>query len=74
MLARIRKSLPFQGSSKLLLLLFVVGALSSCATKEEPQLITDGRDGRESALPWNKQEKWENQGQLGSMAERFQGR
>ncbi len=48
-------------------------AFTSCATKQEPQLIAD-QNGRESALPWNQQEKWENTGQLGSMAERFQTR
>ncbi len=57
------------------LLLITAGALafSSCATKEEPQLIADST-GRESSMPWNKQEKWENTGQLGGMADQFQTR
>ena len=55
--------------------LLAAGAFSSCATKKEPQLISDGgRAGEESALPWNQQAKWEGQGQLGNMAERFNTR
>ncbi len=55
--------------------LLVIGAtiLASCATKEEPQLVSDPSATRESSLPWNKQEKWEGTGQLGGMAERFSG-
>ncbi|CAN5135101.1 hypothetical protein BH20VER2_BH20VER2_08800 [soil metagenome] len=54
-------------------LLALVTAFASCATKPEPQLISDGA-GRESALPWNQQQKWEQQGNLGPMAERFETR
>jgi len=72
MLARIRNS-PLFRATHFVLLLGALGALSSCATKQEPQLISDG-SGRESALPWNKQERWENTGQLGGMAEQFQTR
>ncbi len=51
------------------------GVFSSCASKEPPPLISDGsRTGEESTLPWNKQEKWEGQGQLGKMAEQFNSR
>lgn len=59
--------------AKALLLVTLAFAFASCATKQEPQLISDGA-GRESALPWNQQQKWENQGQLGPMAERFETR
>jgi len=32
----------------------------SCATqKDPPRLVSDPDDHRESAIPWNKQEKWE---------------
>ena len=72
MLARIRKSSWRTATS--VALLVIGAALSSCATKEKPMLVSDGRDGPESALPWNKQEKWEGQGQLGGMAERFNTR
>ncbi len=58
---------------RLFLLAAGVVAFSSCATKPEPQLVSDGR-GRESTLPWNKQEKWENSGQFGAMADNLQSR
>lgn len=58
---------------RLALIALGLSAFASCATKQEPQLIAD-TGGRESSLPWNKQEKWENTGQLGGMAERFQTR
>jgi hypothetical protein len=48
------------------------GALSSCATHEKPPLISDGTNGRESTIPWNKQEKWESQGQFANMTDRRQ--
>ena len=72
MLVRILNS-NFHRATRLTLLGFGVCAFASCATKEEPQLIADST-GRESSMPWNKQEKWENTGQLGSMAERFETR
>ena len=72
MLAQIRSSFRARYLRFFLLLLAVPG-FTSCATKEQPPLISDNT-GRESALPWNKQEKWENTGQLGGMAERFQTR
>lgn len=50
------------------LLLLAAGGLASCATKEQPQLFSDTK--KESNLPWNKQEHWENEGQLGQLAER----
>ena len=72
MLAQIRNSRSF----RVINLALLVGAglsLASCATKQEPELVSAGSE-RESALPWNRQEKWENTGQLGGMAERMQGR
>jgi hypothetical protein len=54
-------------------LLIALSAFTSCATKEKPPLVSSGND-RESSLPWNQQQKWENQGQLGGMAERFNTR
>jgi len=60
-----------QKSARLLSFAATVVALSSCATsKPEPQLVSDGAN-RDSALPWNEQQKWEQQGQFGPMAERF---
>lgn len=55
------------------LLLLVVGCflLISCATeKPKPALVDDPDAGRESQIPWNKQEKWETQGQFAGMTDR----
>jgi hypothetical protein len=72
MLAQIRNSRCFRVIN--LALLVTAGlSLASCATKQEPQLVSTGGQ-RESALPWNKQERWENTGQLGAMADRLQSR
>ena len=60
-------------SAKLALVVAFAFGFAACATKEQPQLVSSGTE-RESSLPWNKQEKWENQGQLGGMAERFNTR
>jgi hypothetical protein len=37
-------------------------ALASCVTKEPPPLIADPNAKRDSALPWNEQQKWEKDG------------
>lgn len=71
MLARINKFLPHAAPTALLVL--AAAAFSSCASKQQPPLISDNT-GRESALPWAEQEKWEGQGQLGTIAERFDTR
>jgi hypothetical protein len=52
------------------LALCAAGTLSSCATKAQPQLVSDGRTGRESSIPWDKQESWETQGQFANMTDR----
>ena len=70
MLAQIRNSRPFRFTR--VVLVVAASALASCATKQEPQLISS-QTGRESSLPWNQQQKWENQGQFGGLAERLQG-
>ncbi len=67
------RNLFLSRAARLTLLGISAFAFASCATKQEPQLISDST-GRESALPWNQQEKWENAGQYGNLAERFQGR
>jgi hypothetical protein len=55
------------------LLLLAVGCslLVSCATeKPKPALVDDPDAARESQIPWNKQEKWETQGQFAGMTDR----
>jgi len=44
-------------------------ALSSCATKETAQLITDPNDKKETALPWNEQQKWEREGEAAALTQ-----
>ena len=60
-------------AAKFSLLIGVMAALASCATKPKPELVSTGAD-PESTLPWNQQQKWEGQGQLGGMAERLNTR
>jgi len=44
--------------------------LAGCATQDTPRLVDDPDDHRDSALPWNKQEKWETPGgQLAGMTD-----
>ena len=72
MLAQVRK-LHVARIFRALLLLTCMAAFAACATKKETPLISDNT-GPESSIPWNQQQKWENQGQLGPMAERFDSR
>lgn len=72
MVAQVSK-FPFARVSRALLLCTLVAAFSACATQKETPLISDNT-GPESTIPWNQQQKWENQGQLGPMAERFETR
>ena len=53
------------------LTLSALAALSSCATKPEPQLVSDGTTGHESSIPWNQQQKWETEGQFAGMGDRI---
>jgi len=52
-----------------LLCAFVVG-MSSCTTQKETALVRDPDDRHDSQIPWNKQEKWETQGQFAGMTDR----
>jgi uncharacterized lipoprotein YajG len=62
MLAQIRKH---ERKVATLLLLVAAGLLASCATdKENVALVKDPDAKAESALPWNKQEKWEGGSQF----------
>ena len=51
-----------------MVLAFLAAALTSCATKDPAPLIADPNSARETALPWNEQQKWETEGQLGQVA------
>jgi hypothetical protein len=65
MLAR---KIPFNLLAKLAACFMASLPFASCATKSDPQLLAN-QEKTESALPWNKQEKWEATSQLGPMAE-----
>lgn len=63
---------PKRITYRILLLVFTAGAgslLASCATKEQPPLVDDPNGKRESTMPWNKQEKWE-QGNIPGLTDR----
>jgi hypothetical protein len=63
---KLRKNVTFA------LLCALAIAVASCAsTKETPRLVDDPDDHGASAIPWNKQEKWETAGgQLKEFTER----
>ena len=73
MLARIRSSVGIQSANAAAIAL-IACAFASCAAKKEVALVNDpSTAGRESALPWNQQQRWETEGQFGGMAERMRG-
>ncbi len=37
--------------------------LISCAAEKDTRIVSDPNEKDESTIPWNKQEKWETQGQ-----------
>jgi len=60
MLAQIRKH---EGKVAAVLLLAAASMLVSCATQKGDVALVKDPDGKpETALPWNKQEKWEGGG------------
>ncbi len=52
--------------ARIFLLVAGLSALTSCASHKEPELVSSGAT-TESALPWNKQEKWESEGQFAGL-------
>jgi len=53
------------------LLLAAASAFVSCASqKEQVRLVNDPDERPESQIPWNKQEKWETQGQFAGITDR----
>jgi hypothetical protein len=65
MLALIRNRICLKIAGTLLLASFAA-ALSSCATKDVA-LINDPASTRETALPWNEQQKWEKEGEAAAL-------
>ena len=44
-----------------------VGLLLTSCVHDTPQLIADPNGARDSSLPWNQQQKWEQGGQAGEI-------
>jgi hypothetical protein len=44
--------------------------LVSCATQKHVALVDDPNGKKESSVPWNKPEKWENTGPLSGLSDR----
>jgi len=47
------------------LLAALLATLVSCASQKDARLVNDPDQKSESAIPWNKQEKWETEGPWG---------
>ena len=68
MLAQIRKAI---GKLAVGLVLAVGFGLVSCASERHNVALVDDPNGeKESSIPWNKQEKWENSGPLNGVTDR----
>ena len=68
MLAQIRKQ---EGKVAAILLLAAASMLVSCATTKDHVTLVKDPDGKpESAIPWNKQEKWESGGQFANFSDK----
>jgi hypothetical protein len=66
MLGQIRK---YRKSATVGVVFVFAFALASCASHKEVALVDDP-DKKESSIPWNKQEKWENSGPLSGLTDR----
>jgi len=66
MLATIRNLISFRVVSLGLSSVVALG-LSSCATKKDTAFIADPSDKKETALPWNEQQKWEREGEASAL-------
>jgi outer membrane biogenesis lipoprotein LolB len=50
-------------------MLVATATLLGCA-KDQPALVDDSATKNESSMPWNKQEKWETQGQMAGITDK----
>ena len=66
MLATIRNLVSFKVVTVGLFCVLTFG-LSSCATKKDTAFISDPNDRKETALPWNEQQKWEREGEAAAL-------
>jgi hypothetical protein len=67
MLALVRKVRKGIASA---VLLIAATTLVSCASQKQQLVVDDPDSKHESSVPWNKQEKWETQGQFAGMTDR----
>ena len=67
MLALVRKIRKGIASA---VLLIAATTLVSCASQKQQVVVDDPDSKHESTVPWNKQEKWETQGQFAGMTDR----
>jgi outer membrane biogenesis lipoprotein LolB len=68
-----RALLSFRRKISVALLFVAAALLAACAHDKDVSLVNDPNKKYESTIPWNKQEKWETQGDPG-MANLLQGR
>jgi hypothetical protein len=66
MLAQIRK---IQSGLTIGIVVAIGCTFTSCASHRTMALVDDPNE-RESTIPWNKQEKWENTGPLSGLTDR----
>jgi predicted ATPase len=66
MLATIRSRINVKIAILALLAALALG-FSSCATNKQTAFISDPSDKKETALPWNEQQKWEREGQASAL-------
>jgi hypothetical protein len=66
MLATIRSRINVKIAALALVAGLALG-FSSCATKKDTAFIRDPSDKKETALPWNEQQKWEREGEAASL-------
>jgi hypothetical protein len=68
MLAQVPK---FKKSVRGTLLIAAIISLISCASEKQPvSVVKDSEVEKESAIPWNKQEKWEVGGEMQALTDR----
>lgn len=68
MLATIRNRIGLSTAGLAFLGTVALG-LSSCATKKETAFLNDPNDKKETALPWNEQQKWEREGEGAALSQ-----
>jgi predicted ATPase len=66
MLATIRSRINVKIAVLALLAALALG-FSSCASNKQTAFIADPSDKKETALPWNEQQKWEREGQASAL-------